>query len=302
MTSRADSSNGETQLVMHPLLMPGRLVGRPGTQSPRANGLDGTAWLRNSISIWSNLSRTEPETRLHHPAAFPVALAERLIASLTRPSTDEQPTVVLDPFCGTGSTLVAAEAAGHRGIGIEVSPKYVKWARSRPPTTPDLFAERRPLGTRQVFEADARDLLEHVGANTVDLVVTSPPYWDILDRQRTADRRAQRNYGAAEQDLGHLAGYQDFLDAVTAVFAAVLAVMRPGAHCCVVVMDLRKGPRFYPLHQDLAARLQDLGLSLEDIIIWDRRADYSNMRPLGYPSVFRVNKAHEYILLFQKEK
>jgi hypothetical protein len=39
-----------------------------------------------------------------------------------------------------------------------------------------------------------------------------------------------------------------------------------------------------------------------DIIIWDRRQDYNNFRPLGYPAVFRVNKAHEFILIFQKPR
>ena len=45
---------------------------------------------------------------------------------------------------------------------------------------------------------------------------------------------------------------------------------------------------------------QDVGFLFDDIIIWDRRRDYNNLRPLGYPSVFRINKVHEYILIFQK--
>jgi len=42
------------------------------------------------------------------------------------------------------------------------------------------------------------------------------------------------------------------------------------------------------------------GLVLEDIIIWDRSKEYNNLKPLGFPYVFRVNKVHEYILVFKK--
>jgi hypothetical protein len=51
---------------------------------------------------------------------------------------------------------------------------------------------------------------------------------------------------------------------------------------------------------DITAKMQEIGFTLDDIIIWDRRQEYNNLRPLGYPSVFRVNKVHEFILIFQK--
>jgi hypothetical protein len=47
-------------------------------------------------------------------------------------------------------------------------------------------------------------------------------------------------------------------------------------------------------------KLREVGFTLDDIIIWDRRREYNNLRPLGYPTVFRVNKVHEFILIFQK--
>jgi len=50
----------------------------------------------------------------------------------------------------------------------------------------------------------------------------------------------------------------------------------------------------------LARKMEEIGFVFDDLIIWDRRHEYNNMRPLGYPYVFRINKAHEYILIFQK--
>jgi DNA modification methylase len=82
----------------------------------------------------------------------------------------------------------------------------------------------------------------------------------------------------------------------------VLEVLKPGAYLCAVVMDIRKKHVFYPFHSDLAARLQRVGFIYDDLIIWDRRQEYNNLRPLGYPGVFRINKAHEFIIIAQKPK
>jgi len=86
------------------------------------------------------------------------------------------------------------------------------------------------------------------------------------------------------------------------VFSQVLTALKPGGYCCAIVMDLRKRSRFFPFHSDLATRLQELGFLYDDLIIWNRQAEYNNLRPLGYPSVFRVNKVHEFIVLMQKPK
>ena len=284
----------------------GQLISQPDRKprkrpapSKRANALDGKTWLRNSISIWSDISKTPEEATLKHPAMFPARLATRLLESFTRPDQ----TVVLDPFSGIGSTALAAEAMGKLGIGLDISEDYIEKAGNRP----GLFDENsapenstRKKGERRFFKSDARELLKHVDLESVDFVVTSPPYWDILLQNRSADYKKIRNYGDAGEDLGRISGYGEFLDALGAVFSNVLAVLKPGCYCCVAVMDLRKGSRFFPLHADLATRMQDIGFLFDDIIIWDRRRDYNNLRPLGYPSVFRINKVHEYILIFQK--
>ena len=65
-------------------------------------------------------------------------------------------------------------------------------------------------------------------------------------------------------------------------------------------MDLRKKDKFFPLHSDVSHFAKQIGFSFEDIIIWDRHQEYNNMRPLGYPYKFIVNKVHEYLLIFRK--
>ena len=75
-------------------------------------------------SIW----RIAPERSSEHPAPFPIALPARAIYSVLN-NTKYQ--IVLDPFCGTGTTLIAAKALGHQFIGIDISPTYLEIAHKR---------------------------------------------------------------------------------------------------------------------------------------------------------------------------
>jgi len=200
---------------------------------------------------------------------------------------------------GSGSTLVAARDLGKVGIGLDLSPSYVELARERLDEG-NLFSEGAPR--YELHEADARHLLDHVGPNSIDLCITSPPYWDILNQTRSADYKDVRHYGNHQGDLGKISDYEAFLTQLGEIFEQVLGALRPGAYCVVVVMDLRKKSRFYALHSDFAERMVTSGFIYDDLIIWDRGHEYNNLRPLGYPSVFRVNKVHEYIMLFQKPR
>jgi site-specific DNA-methyltransferase (adenine-specific) len=84
----------------------------------------------NWIELTSNVWRMQPEARGpetgNHPAPFPTKLASRCIRLSTWP--DE---VVLDPFMGSGSTLLAARALGRRSVGIELSEEYCEVAAKR---------------------------------------------------------------------------------------------------------------------------------------------------------------------------
>jgi site-specific DNA-methyltransferase (adenine-specific) len=99
-------------------------------ERPAPDGLDAwrdTAgdWPGLCSTVWNIAPATGPE-RASHPAPFPVELARRCIRLSTWPGE-----VVLDPFTGTGSTLVAAAQLGRRAIGIERSEKYCELAARR---------------------------------------------------------------------------------------------------------------------------------------------------------------------------
>ena len=262
----------------------------------RANELDGSDWTKYSISVWRDIRKTPEESKLHHPAMFPTMLTTRLIRCFASPSDKR----IIDPFMGSGSTLVSALNLGKQGIGFEIKQEYIRLAESRLAQKPLMSKFLEPI----IFHESAKKITQKLEPGSVDLCITSPPYWDILSQKRTADYKKTRDYDndADSDDLSTIQDYNDFLDGLIAVFREIHTVLAPGKYCIVNVMDLRKGNRFFPFHSDLAIKMQQTGFIWDDLIIWDRRDEYNNLRSLGYPYVFRLNKIHEFILIFQKPK
>lgn len=74
-------------------------------------------------SIW----KIRPEGKSNHPAPFPLELPLRCIYSIM----DNEKGVIIDPYCGSGTTGVAAKFLGHDFIGIDISEKYIKDSEDR---------------------------------------------------------------------------------------------------------------------------------------------------------------------------
>jgi DNA modification methylase len=84
--------------------------------------------------VWTGLTGASTK---HHPAPFPLELAERLVRMFSFVGD-----TVLDPFLGTGTTALAASRWGRNSIGFEIDSHYIEQARSRlVDATTDLFGE-----------------------------------------------------------------------------------------------------------------------------------------------------------------
>jgi DNA modification methylase len=251
--------------------------------------MDGKTWLRYSISIWDDV-KTSEERACGHPAMFPCAVTDKLLEIFNRGSG-----IVLDPFMGSGSAMCSAYGKGMPSVGFELSAEYLELTIKRLEGiqgAPDYYP--------RLINDSSSNILQYLAPESVSFCVTSPPYWNILSQKRTADGKIVRNYGNDPDDLGNIECYDDFLGRLQAIFQQVYLTLETKAYCIMVVMDIRKKSDFYPLHMDVTAKMLEIGFTLDDMIIWDRRREYNNLRPLGYPSVFRINKAHEFILIFQK--
>lgn len=261
----------------------------------RANNLTGNEWLRHSISIWSNIRKSPEELVLKHPALFPSALVMKLLECFT----NENDEIVLDPFVGIGTTPLEAMRMGKKGIGFDISEEFLNVARSRFDQL-NLFENKS--GSYQLINDNALNMDSHLSKDSADIVITSPPYWDILNQKRTADGKSIRHYGNLNGDLGTIEDYSEFISGLCDVFKVISGILKIDKYCIINVMDIRKGPKFYPVHSDLLIMLADAGYELDDIIIWNRSHEYNNLRPLGFPAVFRINRIHEYLLIFKNRR
>ncbi len=136
------------------------------------------------MSVWSDIRKSPQEIALGHPAIFPTALVQRLVECFTTP----EDRVVLDPFSGSGSTLIGAMLQGKQGIGFEIAPSYVELTRSRIASLHLPFEGGGPPAP-VVHREDARNLSKILRPDSIDFCMTSPPYWDILSRKRTGEPR-----------------------------------------------------------------------------------------------------------------
>ncbi len=257
----------------------------------RANSLSGKEWLKRSFSIWRDLVQSSDERKIPHPATFSIALAKRVIECYS----DLVNTTVLDPFAGSGTTLIASLECGVNAIGLDINPEFRRVFDSRL----DKYLRRNDVNIEYHIK-DAREILSFVRNETIDICFTSPPYWDILNSKRTADLRTSTNYSSIEKDLGNQSDYSQYLHELSEILVRVSETLKPMGYLVINVMDLRKGPMFYPLHIDLVNSFSATDMNLEDIIIWDRQSEYNSMRPLGFPYKFIINKVHEYLLVYRK--
>jgi DNA modification methylase len=137
-----------------------RAKGRPERERsglPSESTIDADEFMAATLDVWD--IPPESARRVSHPAPFPVELPERLIRLYTYTGD-----LVLDPFMGSGSTLVAAARLGRRIVGYDLDPTYVDIARLRvrdegssaPPPAIELDApEPEPAGDSIDFQARA---------------------------------------------------------------------------------------------------------------------------------------------------
>lgn len=159
------------------------------------------------------------------------------------------------------------------------------------------------------MEGDARVLISTLPQSSVDFVVTSPPYWGILNKP--ADQKVKRyrvdeglakNYSDDPNDLANLKDYGAFLGELGKVFAGCHRALKPGKYMAVIVGDFRHKSKYVPFHADVSRLItEDLGgaeFELSGITILVQNA--KRLFPYGYPFAFVPNVHHQYVLIFRR--
>lgn len=246
-------------------------------------------WKEYTKTVWTIANVAHEE----HPAVFPEELPLRLIKLFSFWGE-----TVLDPFGGVGTTAKVALRLGRSAICVDQSARYVAIAQNQ---CRDLFGTANPEATLRVVQADSRKL-DFIAADSVSLIVTSPPYWDKAD------------YGNDDVNIGRRDSYKAFLAKTRAVFRECLRVLEPGRKLCVNTANVNQftehGLLTFPIAADFCLMLRDLGFVMINELIWSKDrsggkwGSANGQRPIfgsyPYPPNFLFKNVHEYILVFAK--
>lgn len=272
------------------------------------NDLTGKDWLPETKSFFyqRGLGANHPEAQIEklHPAPYSFQDIGHLVKFFTK-----QGMSVLDPFGGVGSTAKSCEVNGRICTSIELSPMWHELSIKRLETEIGEGSSKK----HHFINGDSCDELIKIPSESIDFMVTSPPYWGILNKQ---DQKVKKNrvannletkYSENEKDLGNIKSYEDFLEIlVTKVFLQCARTLRYGKYMAIIVSDFRDKSDYISFHSDLIhkmnkTRIPDGGiLKLQGTKILLQ--NHKSLLPYGYPFAYVENIHHQYILIFRKEK
>ncbi|MCZ6704047.1 MAG: DNA methyltransferase [Ignavibacteria bacterium] len=200
---------------------------------------------------------------------------------------------VLDPFAGSGTTLIEAKRLGRNCIGIELNANVANLAKK------NLAKEKNPykIKTKVVrgdsTSVDIKTELKKLGINTVQFVLLHPPYWDII------------KFSKKKSDLSNAETVNDFLVKFGKVIDNIVDVLDKRRFLAVVIGDKYSDGEWIPLGFYTMQEVMKRGYKLKSIIVknFDATKGKMNQKELwryrALAGGFYIFK-HEYIFLFQK--
>lgn len=266
----------------------------------RINCLTAKDWMKNQVAIWEfYYEHRDIRDKRIHPAVFPIGLPKKCIELFTHEGE-----LVLDPFVGIGTTLLAAQDTNRNAVGFDLKQEYIDFTSRR------LEQSRLVESTRQVaICGDARRIPEYLVEETVSLCVSSPPYANMLNRPRKnksirGDLRENEHYMKVQQystdprDLGTMDA-NDYAYALEEIYRDILPLLRTKAHCVINLADFWWKNKRVLVHIHAIKAMERAGFELRNTIIWDRRNIVNRMGIFGWPNNYiAMGTTFEYILDF----
>lgn len=271
--------------------------------SNRLNDLTAKEWLPETISVFTQrglgAGSKHAQIEKQHPAPFSYLDISRLIKFYSKENHK-----ILDPFSGVGSTVKACAFEDRIGYGIELNAKYHELALQR--IDEEVPNTLRNKNKQKLINSDSLKELEKFEDDFFDFIVTSPPYWNILETvDHKSNERLKSNldvkYSDKEEDLGNIEDYDVFLDLLSSFFDRSSRVLKKGKYMAIIVSDFRKKEKFHVFHADLANSIEKKGnFRLKGIKILYQR--HKSIYPYGYPFSFVPNIHHQNVLIFENIK
>jgi DNA modification methylase len=255
-------------------------------------------WLKSQLGVWQfRYESRDIRDKKIHPATFPISLAKKIIELFSHEGE-----LILDPFVGSGTTLVAAKDINRNAIGFDLKKEYIDLCLRR-------LAQASLLGqSKQIpIQDDARYIPDYLEPGTVSLIWTSPPYANLLNRVRKNKSRRVRNndqlgkveqYSQDPRDLGTMS-LNEYTNTMGNIYESLLSLLRPKGHCVINVPDMWWENERITIHIALVEELRKRGYELRNIIIWDRTNVVNGIGIFGWPSNYiTMGVTFEYLLDF----
>lgn len=278
---------------------PKELENQPGKYDDRniLNDLDGRSWLLLTKSFWESETSQIDKSAYSHPAPFMVKDIEKLISLFTKKGM-----IVLDPFVGSGTTIIAANNIGRSCIGIDLNKKYK-----------DIYINRikriNILSSSQYIVGDSNIILDNLEAE-IDYIVTSPPYHNILHNKskgtrnnngknyRMSARDGVEYYSENPNDLGNFEEYTDFLDAFKAIMKKAYRKLRNKKYATIIISDFTIDKKEVCVQADVVQLMQEIGFIFSGTTILMQPV--KPLYPFGYPYAYKINHHHQNMITFRK--
>lgn len=288
----------------------------PGTKThPNnpLNDLDASGWAQLSRSWFIGDAGGEKEWRSlkeQHPATYPKVVPARLIETYSKRGE-----TILDPMCGSGTTLIAAAQLSRYSIGIDLYQKNIDLSRDClnryfHHNQQSLFDddETKALWKPHLIQADAiAAVKKFIPPGSIDYTLFSPPYSNALHTKGSGvltrhkerkERGLATTYGDDGRDLGNAKDDLTFFGLMLQLADAIYAATKPGRYMSLVMQNY-VGLEFRPMAWELALAIADrTDWVMKPEQIWVQQQ--KQLRIHGWPKTFLTSNHHHYVLNFQK--
>jgi DNA modification methylase len=272
-----------------------------GCSGNKLNCMDAKSWIKCQLGVWQfNYEKRDIRDKELHPATFPISLAKKVIELFTHEGE-----LVIDPFNGSGTTLVASQDLNRNAVGFDINKEYCELSESR------IHKMLLDWSKQITINDDARNVPLYFEDEVISLALTSPPYANLLNRQRLNKSRrgtdrlnAQfmkvEQYSQNKNDLGVLS-IDDFEIAIFEIYSNLFPAIKPNGHIVINVADMWWEGSRIPIHIYIIRALEKAGFIFKNTIIWDRTNIVNGIGIFGWPSNYiTMGTTFEYILDFYK--
>ncbi len=262
----------------------------------KLNNLNGKDWIKSTKSYWISEKCVDDKIALKHPAPFMVKDIIKLVSFFTKKKQ-----IVLDPFNGTGTTLLACCRTGRKGIGIDLNKNYNDLAKKRLKDQPNYKDQKIIFG-------NSLNKIKNIEGE-INYCVTSPPYHNILrnkgngireikDNYRKGARTGVEYYSENKNDLGNQKSYQKFLDLFEKIMKEVFLKLKNRSYTSIIISDFTVNKKEKNVQGDVVNLMQNIGFDFvgTTVLLQETKPLY----PFGYPYSYVINHHHQNIINFRK--